>query len=84
MAMILGSDHASPITCSPTGSVSRTKPMGTVIAGKPVCGDRYWLLSPWGVPRSPISRGGFDSCPNAKVRAACSPSGKSLLSSGRF
>jgi len=33
--------------------------MGTVIAGKPVRGEKSWLLSPCGVLRSPMSRGGL-------------------------
>jgi hypothetical protein len=30
---------------------------GTVMAGKPVAGEKIWLLSPAGVLRSPMSRG---------------------------
>ena len=33
--------------------------MGTWTAGKPVVGEKNWLLSPCGVPRSPIGRGGL-------------------------
>jgi hypothetical protein len=33
--------------------------MGTWIAGKPVVGEKNWLLSPPGVFRSPISLGGL-------------------------
>src|SRR3954453_18356645 len=54
----VGSPQARPSTCSPTGRLSRTNPIGTVIAGKPVGGDRRGLLFPCGVLRSPISRGG--------------------------
>jgi hypothetical protein len=47
----VGSLHARPRTWSPTGKPSRTKPMGTVIAGNPVGGERRGLLLPWGVLR---------------------------------
>src|SRR5262249_57769479 len=47
-----------PKTCKPTGKVSRTNPIGTVIAGKPVGGESRGLLLPCGVLRSPIIRGG--------------------------
>ena len=33
--------------------------IGTVIDGKPVEGEKSWLLSPCGVFRSPINRGGL-------------------------
>ena len=33
--------------------------IGTVMAGKPVVGEKTWLLSPCGVFRSPIRRGGL-------------------------
>lgn len=45
----------------PAGSMSsdscRVKPIGTVIAGNPVCGESTWLLSPAGLFISPTLRG---------------------------
>src|SRR5215471_20127008 len=55
----VGSDQARPRNVMPDGNSPRTKPIGTVIAGNPVRGDNVWLLSPAGVLRSPISRGGL-------------------------
>ena len=53
------SSHGRPKSWSPDGSVPRVWPIGTVIAGKPVLGANSWLLSPCGVLRSPMSRGGL-------------------------
>ena len=58
--MSVGSDQGRPYSCSPAGNRSpRVYPIGTVIAGNPVLGENSWLLSPAGVLRSPISRGGL-------------------------
>ena len=54
------SSHARPKNVMPAGSrLSRVYPIGTLIAGKPVVGEKNWLLSPCGVFRSPMSRGGL-------------------------
>src|SRR5262245_31971427 len=52
--------HGRPKNWRPAGRVSpRVNPIGTVIAGNPVLGENNWLLSPPGVLRSPMSRGGL-------------------------
>src|ERR1039457_1379068 len=52
--------QARPKNVMPAGSVLfRVYPIGTVIAGKPVVGEKSWLLSPAGVLRSPMRRGGL-------------------------
>src|SRR3954469_19490899 len=52
--------HARPKKVIPAGrAFPRVYPIGTVIAGKPVVGENPWLLSPAGVLRSPINRGGL-------------------------
>src|SRR5580704_759686 len=48
-----------PTNVSPAGSESYVNPIGTVIAGNPVCGDNTWLLSPAGLFTSPTLRGGL-------------------------
>src|SRR6187397_1284285 len=57
--MSVASLHARPKNVIPAGSVPRVYPIGTLIAGQPVVGENSWLLSPCGVLRSPISRGGL-------------------------
>ena len=54
------SSNARPKIVMPAGNeLLRDHPIGTVIAGMPVVGEKIWLLSPAGVLRSPISRGGL-------------------------
>jgi hypothetical protein len=50
--------NARPRIDIPAGNVLlRVYPIGTVIVGIPVVGEKTWLLSPDGVLRSPINRG---------------------------
>jgi len=43
--LLLG-EGSGPRKVRPAGSVPWVKPMGTVMAGQPVWGDRTWELSP--------------------------------------
>ena len=57
--LLVGSLQARPKNVSPAGNVPRVNPIGTLIDGQPVVGEKTWLLSPCGVLRSPIRRGGL-------------------------
>ena len=48
----------SSVKGTPAGSSPRVCPSGTLMAGYPFAGEKNWLLSPCGVLRSPMIRGG--------------------------
>jgi hypothetical protein len=65
--MSIGSLNAFPSIVNPAGSEPCVNPIGTVIAGKPVCGERIWLLSPAGPQLydrrdAALDQQGFGSC----------------------